>query len=159
MLDSSAGQYGSEKLRISAAILLATVAIPLFAAEVYRSFDADGNVVYSDRPEGENSERVFIATSRGSSSPRQAVTSDTATASASTQPEVLGGQIRVERTPQEVQAERQRNCAAAQERADKYKVSQRLYRTLPNGEREYLSDGELDEARAKADADVASWCS
>ena len=145
-------------MRVSAAVLLATVAIPLFAADVYRSYDADGSVVYSDRP-SETSERVFIATSRGSSSPRQVVTSDAATASASTQPEVLGGQVRVERTPEEVQAERVRNCAAAQERSDKYKVSQRLYRTLPNGEREYLSDAELDEARAKADADVANWCS
>jgi hypothetical protein len=76
----------------------------------------------------------------------------------SSQPEVLSGQIRVERTPAEVAAEKERNCAAARERSDRYKVSQRLFRTLPNGEREYLSDAELDEARAKADADVANWC-
>jgi hypothetical protein len=145
-------------LRISAAVLLATVTIPLFAAEVYRSHDAEGNVVYSDRPEGANAERVFVATSRPSSSPRQPVTSDAATAQSS-QPEVLGGQIRVERTPEEVAAEKERNCLAAQERADKYKTSLRLFRTLPNGEREYLSDAELDEARAQADADVANWCS
>jgi hypothetical protein len=144
-------------LRISAAVLLAIVAIPLFAAEVYRSQDADGNVVYSDRPEGDNAERVFVATSRPSPSPRPAAT-DTAATAASAQTEVLGGQIRVERTPEEVAAEKQRNCAAAQERADKYKTSLRLFRTLPNGEREYLSDAELDEARAQADADVANWC-
>ena len=145
-------------MRISAAVLLATVALPLFAAEVYRSHDADGNVVYSDRPEGQDAERVFVATPRISSSPRTTVSNDQP-AAANTQPEVLGGQIRVERTAEEVEAERQRNCTAAQERADRYKVSQRLFRTLPNGEREYLSDAELDEARAKADADVANWCS
>jgi hypothetical protein len=144
-------------LRISAAILLATLAIPLFAAEVYRSTDADGTVVYSDRPEGQGAERVFIATQRISSGSRPAATNDAATPT-STQPQVTGGQIRVERTPEEVAAEKQRNCAAAQERADKYKTSLRLYRTLENGEREYLSDAELDEARAQADADVANWC-
>lgn len=144
-------------MRISAAVLLATVAIPLFAAEVYRSHDADGNVVYSDRPEGENAERVFVATTRPSPSPRPAATDAAATA-AGTQSEVLGGQVRVERTAEEVAAEKERNCAAAQERADKYKTSLRLFRTLPNGEREYLSDAELDEARAQADADVANWC-
>jgi hypothetical protein len=144
-------------LRISAAVLLAAVALPLFAAEVYRSFDADGNVVYSDRPGDQGSERIFVATPSPSSSPRPALTNEGATP-ASAQPEVLGGQIVVERTPAEIAAERQRNCTAARERADRYKVSQRLFRTLPNGEREYLSDAELDEARAKADADVASWC-
>lgn len=143
-------------MRISAAVLLATLALPLCAAEVYRSHDADGTVVYSDRP-AEGSERVFVATSRLSSTPRQPVTSGGATAG-SAQPEVLSGQIRAERTPEEIAAEKERNCTAARERADRYKVSQRLYRTLPNGEREYLSDAELDEARAKADADVANWC-
>jgi hypothetical protein len=76
----------------------------------------------------------------------------------SSQPEVLGGQIRVERTAAEIAAEKERNCVAARERADRYSTSQRLYRTLPNGEREYLSDAELSEARAKADADVVNWC-
>jgi hypothetical protein len=112
--------------------------------------------VYSDRP-GQGAERVFVATPRISSTPRQPVTTAPA-APESSQPEVLSGQIRVERTPAEVAAEKERNCAAARERADRYKVSQRLFRTLPNGEREYLSDAELDEARAKADADVANWC-
>jgi hypothetical protein len=144
-------------LRISAAVLLATLALPLCAAEVYRSQDADGKVVYSDRP-AEGSERVFVATSRISSTPRQPVTNGGPAATQSSQPEVLNGQIRVERTADEVAAEKERNCVAARERADRYKVSQRLYRTLPNGEREYLSDAELDEARAKADADVANWC-
>jgi hypothetical protein len=129
----------------------------VLAAEVYRSTDSDGNVVYSDRPEGRDAERVFIATQRISSSPRPAAT-DAAATPTRAQPEVTGGQVRVERTPEEVAAERQRNCAAAQERADKYKTSLRLYRTLENGEREYLSDAELDEARAQADADVANWC-
>jgi hypothetical protein len=139
-----------------AILVLATVTIPLSAAEVYRSVESDGTVVYSDRPE-EGSQRVTIVTQRGSSGPRQPVTSDATTAESS-RPEVLSGQIRVERTAEEVAAERERNCAAARERADKYRVSLRLYRTLPNGEREYLSDAELDEARAKADADVANWC-
>ena len=157
VLDSLAGRCGGENLRISAGVLLAALALPLFAAEVYRSQDADGNIVYSDRP-AQGSERVFVATPRISSTPRQPVTSNAPTAESS-QPEALSGQIRVERTPAEVEAERERNCAAARERADRYKVSQRLFRTLPNGEREYLSDAELDAARAQADADVANWCS
>jgi hypothetical protein len=139
-----------------AAVLSATLALPLCAAEVYRSQDGDGKVVYSDRP-AQGSERVYVATPRISSTPRQPVTS-APTPAESSQPEVLGGQIRVERTAAEIAAEKERNCVAARERADRYSTSQRLYRTLPNGEREYLSDAELSEARAKADADVVNWC-
>jgi hypothetical protein len=68
------------------------------------------------------------------------------------------GELAWARAPEEIAAERARNCALAQERAERYRISRRLYRSLPNGEREYLSDAELDEARAKAEADVGNWC-
>jgi hypothetical protein len=146
-------------LRLISCALLAVAGLPVFAADVYRSVEPDGTVVYSDRP-GEGTERVTIATLGGSSStPRTAPpTGGTPARNAAPQAEQLGTEVRVEPTPEETAAERARNCAVAQERAERYRVSQRLYRTLPNGEREYLSDAELDEARARADADVANWC-
>jgi hypothetical protein len=136
---------------------LAVAGLPVFAADVYRSVESDGTVVYSDRP-GEGTERVTIATlGTPSSLSRAAAAAGIAPAqNAAPQPEQLGAEVRVEPTPAETAAERVRNCAVAQERAERYRVSQRLYRTLPNGEREYLSDAELDEARAAAD--VANWC-
>jgi hypothetical protein len=41
---------------------------------------------------------------------------------------------------------------------ERYTVSRRLFRTDAAGEREYLDDGAVAEARAKAAADVEDWC-
>ena len=51
------------------------------------------------------------------------------------------------------------NCKAAQDKYQLYIQSQRLYRTLPDGKRVYLSNAELDEARARAKQDVDDFCS
>lgn len=49
-------------------------------------------------------------------------------------------------------------CAKARERYDSYMNSQRLYEQLPNDERRYLSDAELDAARASAKASMETLC-
>jgi hypothetical protein len=72
--------------------------------------------------------------------------------------EQAGGRERVEPTPAERAAERAKNCQTARERQEKDAISHRLYRELPNGERAYLNDAEIDEAKAKAAEDVKTWC-
>ena len=49
-------------------------------------------------------------------------------------------------------------CEIAREREQRYTVSRRLFRTNAAGEREYLDDAAVAEARAKAAADVKDWC-
>ena len=51
------------------------------------------------------------------------------------------------------------NCKTARDRYQTYIQSQRLYRELPDGKREYLSDKQLTEARARAKQDVDDFCS
>jgi len=128
-----------------------------FAADVYRQVNPDGTVTYSDRPESENAETITINTRRPT--PSRAPT-------AAGEPEANAGAPAAEPappsepqpTPAEIAAQRAANCAAARERNDRYQMSRRLYRSLPDGEREYLSDEELDAARAGAAADVQQWC-
>jgi hypothetical protein len=50
------------------------------------------------------------------------------------------------------------NCAKAKTRLIKYNTSRRLYRQLEDGEREYLSDDELDQERTGAQQLVNEWC-
>ena len=50
------------------------------------------------------------------------------------------------------------NCQVAQERMAKYEDARRLYRETPDGEREYLSDNEIDEWRAESIRLVNEWC-
>jgi hypothetical protein len=124
------------------------------AADVYRSVDANGNIVYSDRPEGANPQLVSVfvpepATPPPAASARPAAASEPGPGAPPAE------QVRPEPTPEQ----RQQNCVVARERAERYAISHRLYRSLPNGEREYLNDAEIDEARARAAADVGTWCS
>jgi len=138
-----------------ALLSFATVTTAL-AAEVYRSVDENGIVVYSDRPEPD-AERVFVATTRPATTPRS-VPRAADSAAADAPPRVDGGEIAQEPSAEERALERERNCTVARERAERYRVSRRLYRNLSDGEREYLSDDEIDQARSSADADVARWC-
>lgn len=139
--------------------LIVLFAVPALAAEVYRSVAENGTVIYSDRPDREGTERITVATTRPAT---QAARSDNSPEADSEDQdpgsEALNSEVRQEPTAQELADERAKNCAIAQERAEQYRVAHRLYRNLPNGEREYLSDAELDQVRAKAESDVAAWC-
>ena len=50
-------------------------------------------------------------------------------------------------------------CKAAQDRYQRYIDSRRLFRETPDGKREYLTDQELTEARARAKQAVSDYCS
>jgi len=137
-------------------LLTGLVATPLWSNDVWRSVDAQGNVRYSDRPEGENVEKVVISLPRGSASPgtRQAATPAPVPEAQAPAP---AASAPAEPAPDDAE-QRARNCEIATERMERYSVSQRLYRTLPDGEREYLNDAETDDARARAAAEVERWC-
>ena len=40
----------------------------------------------------------------------------------------------------------------------RYTTAPRLYESLPDGGRRYLTDDEIDQARASAMDDVDAWC-
>ena len=146
-------------MRIAACALLlglTTLTTGSFGAEVYRSKAADGTVSYSDRPQGDNPEFVFIATPRPTIAAPQRGQA-TAPGAQAAQP-AIQGEAAPPPTAAQIAEMRAKNCTIARERLLTYTQSHRLYRPLENGEREYLSDDEIDAARAKAAADVEEWC-
>ena len=133
------------------------------ASDIYRYTDSDGNVHYGDRPSGEASEvRVAISSKPTNPADVQARAETRRDGNASVEPE-SGEEATDDERP--TRAERK---AAAKERADKcqqyrdqlevYVTSRRLYRELDNGEREYLDEKEVDEARAKTEDSVREYC-
>ncbi len=143
-------------------LLLALLATAAYGGQVYRSTDANGNVVFSDRPT-DKSEPVNV-TVPSAGRPGNPITSPAAKAAAgSAQPGAQANTAADQKkekvqTPAEREAERAKNCSAARELQTRYDQSHRLYKPGANGEREYLNAAEIDEARAKAAADVATWC-
>ena len=144
-------------------LLLALLATAAYGGQVYRSTDANGNVVFSDRPTDKSEPVNVIVPTTGR--PGNPITSPDAKAAAAktqtgaAQANAAGDQKKEKvQTPAEKEAERAKNCATARERQTRYDQSHRLYKAGPNGEREYLNSAEIDDARAKAAADVATWC-
>ena len=142
--------------RLSWSILL-VIPFGAFAADVYKSVDANGVVVYSDLPR-DGAERVTVRTTPGSSPSASSRASSQADGKPAEDNSPLGAEIPRESTPDEIAADRARNCEYARQKLQTYSNSHRLYRNGADGERVYLSDDEITEARAKAETDVAEWC-
>lgn len=145
--------------RTTAILLLGLLGTAAYGADVYRSTSPDGTVSYSDRPQGADAQFVFSAASRPPATPAAPAAgarpgaTNAAAPQAPADPTLPDGP-----SSKELREQRQKNCEIARERVARYEVSRRLFRTNPAGEREYLDDAAVAEARAKAAADVKDWC-
>jgi len=131
----------------------------LSAAEVYRTVDANGNVIYSDRPLGDTTETLVIDTATPTGQPTLAAPETTdpeAIVNPTAQPDTSDSE-QTEAPPPDLAAQREENCAIARDRNERYSIARRIYRGTEEN-REYLSDEELVEIRAQAAADVEEWC-
>lgn len=131
------------------------------AADVYKFKDDKGNVLYTDKPSTLPAERINI----------QSQKTDTVAVQARQQQEMkrmqdadkasqqAAGQNKDQQQATQLSAtEKAEQCTKARERYDSYTNSQRLYEKLPDGSRRYLSDAELDAARASAKASMDVMC-
>jgi hypothetical protein len=145
-------------LRIAhATLLLGLLGTAAHGADVYRSTAPDGTVSYSDRPQGADAQ--FVLATRRAAAPTAAPVAAAPTGPAPTAPDAPASPTLPEGpSAAELREQRQKNCDIARERQERYTVSRRLFRTNAAGEREYLDDAAVAEAREKAAADVQDWC-
>lgn len=143
-------------MRRLAFLTIVLSALPLGAAEVYRSVDENGNVVYSDRPDGAAQELIVVNATPAPANPRPIASPRS---QSTDQEDAEGGETPRRELIEPTAEERAERCAVARDRVARYSVAHRLYRTGADGEREYLNDAQIDEARVKAAADVDNWCS
>ena len=143
------------------ALLTALLAAPAAANDVYRTIDERGVVVYSDRPLSDRSEPVRVET-RSADRPQAAQQAAPPAAQAAeqqssrSQREADQAMLAAARAEQvEIRATACREARAALE---VYETSPRLYETLPDGGRRYLSDEEVVQARVRARQAVANFC-
>ncbi len=149
------------RLMAGIAVLTLTLSSGVFADEIYKWTDEDGNIHYEDRPSGEPSEeRLQFSYNRTNSSAvgqRVQARRDMDNARRETREEAAAE----ERTGAE-------NRAAAEERVAKCKSyraslksmleSRRVYREDEAGERQYLDETARAEARSKAEELIKETC-
>ena len=157
--------------RVLAALLMAGIGAVAAAETVYKWVDGSGQVHYTDLPPRQADARILGVYQQESGdvdedggddyseegddgggspdasndSPRtpEPPVSDAAMAAA----EADAAKAKVEQ------------CKAAQDRYQRYLDSRRLFRETADGKREYLTDKELTEARARAKQAVDDYCS
>ena len=130
------------------------------AAGVYRWVDAQGNVHYTDKPNGDAqkleiesrpTDPARIATQREASQKQHSEHQEN-------RQKQLADEKEADAKAQDDAKARATNCTKAQERLERYETAHRLYKPLPDGEREYLTSDEIDTARADAKTDRDKWC-
>ena len=131
------------------------------SAVVYKWVDAQGKVQYGDRPpDGVHAEVVELLVSHAAGSTRSASTSTSTTAPAARNASVPATKDADDKkaVEQDVAQTRDKQCADAQDRYKKLIEGRRLYKTGPDGERQFMNSEEIDTERLNAKRDVDNIC-
>jgi Domain of unknown function (DUF4124) len=127
-------------------------------AVVYRWVDAQGKILYGDRPpDGVHAEVVELLgthVARTTSTKDTAQSSHTGTKSDSSQDDASTKKA----VDSDVQQVKDQQCAAAQEQYKKLIEGRRIYKTGADGERQYLTSEEIDTQRADAKREIDATC-
>ncbi len=142
-------------IRKNAFVIFIMVAVSsagmVFAGDIYKWTDEDGNVHYGDRPTSELSEEP-LAVSSGLTDSSKVPALYEAKAAA-----IEPG----EPTPEELRAqalEQEEKCATSKARLQRFLTSRRLYKQDENGERVYLDEDEILAARERVRNQVEEYC-
>ena len=131
------------------------------SAVVYKWVDAQGKTQYGDRPpDGVHAEVVELlvahaATARSASAP-VAQASPSPRGGAATPANKDADDKKV--VAQDVAQIKDKQCTDAQERYRKLIEGRRLYKTGPEGERQFMTSEEIDTERLNAKRDVDNIC-
>jgi DNA uptake protein ComE-like DNA-binding protein len=146
-------------LRSAPALMIALAACTLGSlaqADVYRFTDDKGQVQYTDKPQVLPAERLRVQSQRTDVVAIQARAEGAPTKE---QSKPNPAQQEEARQASELSAkDKAERCVKARERYDQYMNSQRLYKVMPDGERTYLTDAELDAARNSAKLSMEEFC-
>ena len=146
---------------ITAATLLAfSLSGPAVASDIYKWVDKDGNVHYGDKPVGEQSERLAIASKPTDPSRVQAEARARAEARAqATEEELAAAADRPSDEELRAEAEeRAQKCAESRATMQRFVTSRRLYREDEAGERVYLDEAETQAARQRVEDQISEYC-
>jgi hypothetical protein len=132
------------------------------AADVYKFKDDKGNVLYTDKPSTLPAERLNIQSQKtdvvAAQTRQQEEMKRMQAADKASQPPAAPSNTQQQQAAQLSSSEKADQCSKSRDRYEKYSTSQRLYEMLPDGSRRYLSDAEIDAARASAKASMDVMC-
>jgi hypothetical protein len=152
--------------KVLLASLLAGLAAVATAETVYKWVDSSGQVHYTDLPPQQSGARILSVNQEESALPDDDYSeegdSDTLQSpqpGETTTPEPPVSNQAMASAEADAAKAQVLQCKAAQDRYQRYIESRRLFRETADGKREYLTDQQLTEARARAKQAVDDFCS
>jgi len=148
-------------LRVAFSLALTLSVMSAASADVYRYVDSRGNVQYTDKPALLPAQKLAVqsrATDAAEVDASAAAEQARTTAANAARQQAATTRADQNRANQITATAKAEQCVKARERNEAYSTSKRLYETLPDGERRYLTDEEIDAARAQAEKAVAEAC-
>jgi|SRR5882757_3619838 hypothetical protein len=128
------------------------------SAVVYKWTDAQGKVQYGDRPpDGVHAQVVEGLGTHTSAPTARAASSSTSSTSTSTANAASDAATK-QAVDQDVAATREKQCTDAQARYKSLIEGRRLFKTGPDGERQYLTADQIDSERINAKRDIDTTC-
>lgn len=132
------------------------------SGEIYKWTDENGNVQYMDRPTGAATEvRVNTIVSRSTDNAGVQASIDARRDRMASREEAKAKQAEEEQAAIEKQAEqeqRTKKCEQSRQRMENFLQSQRLYREDESGERVYLDEDQILEARERVQSQIQEYC-
>jgi Domain of unknown function (DUF4124) len=169
----SRGWNMSRNSKVIWALLMAGVAAIATADTVYKWVDSAGQIHYTDLPPRQGDAKILgvyqqesgdvqdDSADNGNYSEEGGENGNDASQpqTAARTPEPPPSDEAMKSAEQDAAKAKVEQCKAAQDRYQRYLDSRRLFREKPDGQREYLTDKELTEARARAKQAVDDYCS
>lgn len=152
-----------KKSAFTLVLLCVSICASAQTSEIYKWVDADGNVTYGDRPDGERgapTETVQIASRRTNPASVQAgidARLERKEERAKQKEEEAEAEREAAEANAELEAQRER-CAANRAKMVQLTNARRLYKTDENGERAFLDAAETEKARSDLQARVDESC-
>ena len=150
--------YAFTATLVTGALLCAAAAA---ASEIYKHTDANGNVHYSDRPTGDQTEELLVIVSRRSDPDVVQARIDAQQAEDAKREEARSARLeaaQAEAQARSIAAERAAQCEQHRMRLQTYTESRRLYREDENGERDYLDDNAREQAVQQVRDLIDEYC-
>ena len=138
-------------------LLLATLLAwsSMAGAVIYKWVDAQGKVLYGDRPpDGVHAEVVELLGTHVARAAPAAKASDSTPPKTGNQDDAAVKKA----VSEDVDQARAKQCADAQDRYKKLIDGRHLYTTGPDGERQYLTSDQIDAQRLSAKQDIDTAC-
>jgi hypothetical protein len=129
------------------------------SGEIYKWTDDDGNVQYEDRPTGEDVELVAFSSNTDSTAVRVSIDARRANEAARADKRSRRDEKSQETADAQLAADqRVQKCEESRTRMETYLTARRLYKEGEAGERIYLDDSQIMDARSKAQDDIQKYC-